>query len=62
MKCNYTPETNGSSGMSRNDRRTMHKRLMPTIKRVVGLEKQIQANRNVDEATAEIGAIMESLL
>ena len=61
MKCNYTPETNGSSNMSRDDRRAMHKRLMPTIKRIVELEKQIQANHNVDETTAEIGTIMESL-
>lgn len=61
MKCNYTPETNGSSNMSRDDRRAMYKRLMPTIKRIVELEKQIQANCNVDKATAEIGTIIESL-
>ena len=47
--------------MNRNERRAMHKRLMPQIKRIVELEKQIQANVNRDAAEDELSRIIGAL-
>ena len=61
MKANYKTQESNSSPMSREDRRAMHKRLMPTIKRIVELEKQIKAGINKSEAEDEMSQIIESL-
>ena len=47
--------------MNRDDRRALHKKLKPVIKRVVELEKQIKAGVNVPQAENEIAIIMEGL-
>ena len=47
--------------MNRNDRRAMCKRLKPTIKRIVALEKQIKSGIDKEKAEAEIAEIMEKL-
>ena len=47
--------------MNRSERRAMHKRLMPQIKRIVELEKQIQANVNRDAAEDELSRIIGAL-
>lgn len=61
MKANYKEKEGTSSSMSREDRRAVHKRLKPVIKRIVQLEKDIKANLNKEEAEAEIAQIMETL-
>lgn len=47
--------------MNRQERRDMHQRLKPKIKRIVELEKQIKAGVNREAAETEIGEIMNSL-
>ena len=47
--------------MNRQERRDMHQRLKPQIKRIVELERQIKAGVNKEAAEAEIGEIMNSL-
>ena len=61
MKCNFkqSPE-DPSAPMNRKQRRAMHGRLMPKIKRIVELEKQIKEGINKEEAENEMTQIIES--
>lgn len=61
MKANYETNKTSSSSMNRDDRRAMHKRLMPIIKRTVELEKQIKAGIDKEAAEAEINEIFSTL-
>lgn len=61
MKCIINREENTSGSLNRAQRKAMHKRLKPTIKRIVELEKQIKAGVNKEAAENEISAIMEKL-
>lgn len=61
MKANYQTQEGNSSSMDREQRRAMHKRLMPKIKRIVELEKQIKAGINKSEAEDEMSQIFEHL-
>lgn len=47
--------------MNREDRRTLNKRLKPTIKRIVELEKNIKAGVDKEASEAEMTAIINSL-
>ena len=47
--------------MNRAERRAMKKRLAPIAKRIVFLEKQIQADINKEQCEAEIEMIMNRL-
>jgi hypothetical protein len=61
MKCNFNQTTdNPNEPMNRKQRKAMHKRLMPKIKRIVELEKQIQAGIDKDAAETEMTQIIES--
>ena len=61
MKANYNSETSSTNSMDRKARRAMHKRLMPTIKRIVELEKQIKAGIDKEAAEDEMNSIFENL-
>ena len=62
MKCNYKAYVQqGHGSLNHEDRRAMHRRLMPTIKRIVALEKQMQAGTDTDAASTEMSQIIESL-
>lgn len=59
MKCRIKPNEDYSTpGMDRKDRRQMIKRLKPTIKRIVELEKQIKAGIDKEAAEEEMNAII----
>lgn len=60
MKANYDLTDKPSAPMNREQRKAMHKRLMPKIKRIVELEKQIKANINKEAAEDEMTKIIES--
>lgn len=61
MKCNFkrTPE-DPAAPMNREQRKAMHRRLLPKIKRIVELEKQIKEGINTEEAELEMTQIIES--
>ena len=62
MKCNYkTYVQHGHGSLNHEDRRAMHKRLMPTIKRIVQLEKNIKANIDKDASENEMTKIINNL-
>ena len=60
MKANYTITEKADAPMDREQRRAMHKRLLPKIKRIVELEKQIKAGINKEAAEDEMAQIIES--
>ena len=60
MKANYNTIENPHAPMDREQRRAMHKRLLPKIKRIVELEKQIKAGIDKDAAETEMTQIIES--
>ena len=61
MKANYNLTSDApASPMNRDQRRAMHERLMPKIKRIVELEKQIKADIDKDAAETEMSQIVES--
>ena len=60
MKANYNITENPHAPMNRDQRRAMHERLLPKIKRIVELEKQIKAGINKDAAETEMTQIIES--
>ena len=60
MKANYNIAENPHAPMDRDQRRAMHKRLMPKIKRIVELEKQIKAGIDKSAAEDEMTKIIES--
>lgn len=61
MKANYTQMNDGhTEPMNRQQCKAMHRRLMPKIKRIVELEKQIKAGVDKDAAETEIAQIIES--
>ena len=60
MKANYNITENPHAPMDREQRRAMHKRLLPKIKRIVELEKQIKAGIDKEAAEDEITQIIES--
>ena len=60
MKANYNITENPHAPMDREQRRAMHKRLLPKIKRIVELEKQIKAGIDKDTAETEMTQIIES--
>ena len=60
MKCNFQQTKDSHEPMDREQRRAMHKRLMPKIKRIVELEKQIKAGIDKDAAETEMTQIIES--
>ena len=60
MKCNFKQTKDSHESMDREQRRAMHKRLMPKIKRIVELEKQIKAGIDKDAAETEMAQIIES--
>ena len=60
MKANYNTTEKANTPMDREQRRAMHKRLLPKIKRIVELEKQIKADINRDAAETEMTQIIES--
>lgn len=60
MKANYNITENTDASMDREQRRAMHKRLLPKIKRIVELEKQIKAGTDKEAAEDEITQIIES--
>lgn len=60
MKANYDLTDKASAPMNREQRKAMHKRLMPKIKRIVELEKQIKAGINKSAAEDEMTKIIES--
>ena len=47
--------------MNREQRRTLDKKLQPTIKRIVELEKKIKAGTDVEKCEEEISFIMNHL-
>ena len=59
MKANYSISENPNAPMNRAQRKAMHKRLLPKIKRIVELEKQIKAGINKEAAEDEITQIIE---
>lgn len=62
MKCNYKEYIQpGHGSMNHENRRAMYKRLMPTIKRIVTLEKQMQDGIDTDKASDEMSKIIEGL-
>jgi type II secretory pathway component PulL len=60
MKANYNTTENPNAPMNRQQRKAMHKRLLPKIKRIVELEKQIKAGINKSAAENEMTQIIES--
>lgn len=61
MKANYRfTSEDPAAPMNREQRRAMHERLMPKIKRIVELEKQIKADIDKDAAETEMTQIIES--
>ena len=60
MKANYQITESSSAPMNREQRKAMHKRLMPKIKRIVELEKQIKTGIDKDAAETEMAQIIES--
>jgi hypothetical protein len=60
MKANYNITEKADAPMDREQRRAMHKRLLPKIKRIVELEKQIKAGVDKEAAEDEITQIIES--
>ena len=60
MKANYRTIENPTAPMNRQQRKAMHKRLLPKIKRIVELEKQIKAGINKSAAEDEMTQIIES--
>ena len=60
MKANYNTTEKADAPMDREQRRAMHKRLLPKIKRIVELEKQIKAGINKETAEDEMAQIIES--
>jgi len=61
MKVNINlKDSNSHAPMNREQRKAMHKRLMPKIKRIVELEKQIKAGIDKDAAETEMTQIIES--
>ena len=61
MKCNFTQSSESPSApMNRGQRRALHERLMPKIKRIVELEKQIKANINKETAETEMSELISS--
>lgn len=61
MKCNFTQSSESpSASMNREQRRALHERLMPKIKRIVELEKQIKANINKEAAETEMSELISS--
>ena len=60
MKANYNITENPHAPMNRDQRRAMHERLLPKIKRIVELEKQIKAGIDKDAAETEMTQIIES--
>ena len=61
MKCNFKRTSEDPSApMNREQRKAMHRRLMPKIKRIVELEKQIKAGINKAAAEDEMTKIIES--
>ena len=60
MKANYNITENPHAPMNRDQRRAMHERLMPKIKRIVELEKQIKAGIDKEAAETEMAQIIES--
>lgn len=60
MKANYNTIENSNAPMNRQQRKAMHKRLLPKIKRIVELEKQIKAGINKSAAEDEMTQIIES--
>ena len=60
MKCNFKQTTDSNEPMNRKQRKAMHKRLMPKIKHIVELEKQIQAGIDKEAAETEMTQIIES--
>ena len=60
MKANYNITENPHAPMDREQRRAMHKRLLPKIKRIVELEKQIKAGIDKEVAENEMTQIIES--
>lgn len=59
MKANYNLTDKSAAPMNREQRRAMHERLMPKIKRIVELEKQIKAGIDKDAAEDEMTQIIE---
>ena len=59
MKANYSITEKADAPMDREQRRAMHKRLLPKIKRIVELEKQIKAGIDKEAAENEITQIIE---
>ena len=60
MKANYNTIERADAPMDREQRRAMHKRLLPKIKRIVELEKQIKAGIDKEAAEDEMTQIIES--
>lgn len=60
MKANYNTTENPNAPMNRQQRKAMHKRLLPKIKRIVELEKQIKAGIDKSAAEDEMTQIIES--
>ena len=60
MKANYNTAENPRAPMDREQRRAMHKRLRPKIKRIVEFEKQIKAGIDKTAAEDEMSQIIES--
>ena len=60
MKANYEITEKANAPMNREQRKAMHKRLLPKIKRIVELEKQIKAGINKEAAEDEMTQIIES--
>lgn len=60
MKANYNIIEKADAPMDREQRRAMHKRLLPKINRIVELEKQIKAGVDKEAAEDEITQIIES--
>jgi hypothetical protein len=60
MKANYETTEKANAPMDREQRRAMHKRLLPKIKRIVELEKQIKAGIDKEAAETEMTQIIES--
>lgn len=61
MRANYNIAPDAPAApMNRDQRRAMHERLLPKIKRIVELEKQIKAGIDKDAAETEMTQIIES--
>lgn len=61
MRANYQSKEGDSQSMDRGSRRAMVKRLMPKIKRIVELEKQIKTGDNKSAAEDEMNKLIETL-